>query len=232
MMILWILGGVLCFLLLLLLIPIRYTIGIKPWMLSCRVSVLIGLYHKTFTFEKEKEEIGEEDSVDSMAELLAKAEAYQKAEETVPPEEKEKPPSSVDGLQKKFWDGEEDLEEDSHPSWMAQLRWALDNGLLEKVFHAAMKLLAHSFPGHWRVEGEFGTGDPMDTGVISGMTAAFFSVETQGIRWNYLERVVRLEGNGQGRIIPIYAIYIALRLVASKEARDFWHFRQGGTQHG
>ena len=72
----------------------------------------------------------------------------------------------------------------------------------------------------------------METGVIAGMAAAFLSDETQGILWDYTERIVRLSADGQGRIIPIYALYIAIRLAASKEARDFWHFRKGGTQHG
>lgn len=232
MIFLWILGGVVCLIFLLLLIPIQYRIHIEPWLFSCKVMVLGGLYHKTFSFEEENEDIEEDASASSMAELLAKAEAYHEAEAATPPPIEENKDVPSDDMQKKLWGGEDRTEDMDHPSWIAQLRYALHNGLLEKVFHGAMKLLVHSFPGVWRLEGEFGTGDPMETGVISGMTAAFFSAETQGIRWNYLERRVRLQGNGKGRIIPLYVVYIAIRLVASKEARDFWHFRQGGTQHG
>lgn len=216
---------VLCF----LLIPVRYVIHLEPWLFSCRVTALFGIVHKTVCFSKDEEET--EEDTDIMADLLAKAEAFHQEEDRKETEEEphSKEPTG-DWGQKKLWDAE--TEEEEGPSAMAQFRFALDNGLLEKLFRAAGRLLCHGYPKNWKISGIFGTGEPMETGVIAGMAAAFLSDETQGILWDYTERIVRLSADGQGRIIPIYALYIAIRLAASKEARDFWHFRKGGTQHG
>ena len=226
MMVVWILGGLLLGILLLLLLPVCYEIHLEPWLFSCRITALFGLFHKTISFSKEEEAV--EEDTDTMAELLAKAEAFHQEEAKEEMATIKEPKTGLG--QKKLWD--EDIEEEDGPSLMAQFRFALDNGLLEKLFRVAGKLISHGYPRNWRIYGTFGTGDPMETGVISGMTAAFLPKETQGILWNYLERVIALSADGKGRMIPIYALYIAIRLAASKEARGFWQFRKGGTHHG
>ena len=231
MIVLWILGGLLTVILCLLLVPVRYEIHLEPWLFSCRITALFGVLHKTISFSKDKEENEKgNDDADAMAALLAKAEAFHQEEESV---EKAEPKDSSKGLgQQKLWEqGIEDDDEEG-PSLVTQFRFALDNGLVEKLLSAAGKLIRHSYPRNWRISGTFGTGDPMETGVISGMTAAFLPAETQDVVWNYLERVIALSAKGKGRVIPIYALYIAIRLAASREARDFWHFRKGGTHHG
>ena len=228
MIVVWILGGLLTGILLLLLLPVRYEIHLEPWLFSCRITALFGVFHKTISFSKEEEAV--EEDTDTMAELLAKAEAFHQEESKEENAAKQATKESSGLGQKKLWD--EDIEEEDDPSLMAQFRFALDNGLLEKLFRAAGQLISHGYPRNWRIYGTFGTGDPMETGVISGMTAAFLPQETQGILWNYLERVIALSADGKGRMIPIYVLYIAIRLAASKEARSFWHFRKGGTHHG
>lgn len=70
-------------------------------------------------------------------------------------------------------DSEEETEESEKikkktPSYLAQFLFALDNGLIKKVFIAAAKVLAHSFPGSWRVKGAFGTGIPCRPALPAG----------------------------------------------------------------
>ena len=89
-------------------------------------------------------------------------------------------------------------------------------------------ILAHSMPRKWNFCGEFGTGDPMQTGLLAGMAKAFLPEATKNIVWKYIEPSYKLKGKGQGSIIPFYVVYIVLRLAASAPARQFWRYRQGG----
>lgn len=70
-------------------------------------------------------------------------------------------------------DSEEETEESEKikkktPSYLAQFLFALDNGLIKKVFIAAAKVLAHSFPGSWRVKGVSARGIPCRPALPAG----------------------------------------------------------------
>ena len=119
-------------------------------------------------------------------------------------------------------------EKKKHPPLWKQLRFAIHNGLAENIFKAFAAVLAHSMPRKWDFCGEFGTGDPMQTGLLAGMAKAFLPEATKNVVWKYIEPSYKLKGKGQGRIIPFYAVYIVLRLAASAPARQFWRYRQGG----
>lgn len=123
-------------------------------------------------------------------------------------------------------------EEKKGASLWREIRFAMGNGLAERVLHAAGNLLSHSFPRRCRIRGDFGTGDPMTTGIACGMAMAFLAQETKEIRWNYLQPVNTLSGEAKGRIIPLTMIYIAGRLLLSRPAREFWHFRKEEKNHG
>ena len=208
-----------------LLLPVGYRFSVKKWEFSIQVIVLLGLWKKKLTFDLTDDE---EEDVDAsvMADMVRKAEeAHQKQAEQSP-----EGTNHQDGA-KYFLGSLEEDDDTDHPSHGEQLRFALHNGLLEKVFCAVSDCVSHGWPKQWTIEGEFGTGDPMETGLLCGMTAAFFQKETSGIVWNYLDKVIDVTGGGRGRIIPLYLLYIVLKLIISKEARQFWHFRQGGTHH-
>ena len=221
-------AGILVFLLaavlILLLIPIRYTVTLACWRFSLSVSVLFGLWRKKIEFPSAKEEtpppveMTEEPEEDWMEETLAQAE--EKAEE------RERLPDSGEAAVER-----ETEEKKGHTLW-EEIRFAMENGLAERVLHAAGKILSHSFPRQCCIRGDFGTGDPMTTGIACGMSMAFLAKETQEIRWNYLEPVNTLSGEAKGRIIPLAMIYIAGRLLLSRPAREFWHFRKEEKNHG
>lgn len=221
-------AGMLAFLLaavlILLLIPIRYTVTLVRWRLILSVSVLLGLWRKEIELPPAKEEtpppveMTEEPEEDWMEETLAQAE--EKAEE------RERPPDSGEAAVER-----ETEEKKGHTLW-EEIRFAMENGLAERVLHAAGKILSHSFPRQCCIRGDFGTGDPMTTGIACGMSMAFLAKETQEIRWNYLEPVNTLSGEAKGRIIPLMMIYIAGRLILSRPAREFWHFRKEEKNHG
>lgn len=221
-------AGMLAFLLAavltLLLIPIRYTVTLVRWRLTLSVSVLLGLWRKEIELPPAREEplapaeMTEEPEEDWMKETLAQAE-----EKT---EVQEKLPDSGEAAV------ERDTEEKKGHTLWEEIRFAMENGLAERVLHAAGKILSHSFPRQCCIRGDFGTGDPMTTGIACGMSMAFLAKETQEIRWNYLEPVNTLSGEAKGRIIPLTMIYIAGRLLLSRPAREFWHFRKEEKNHG
>lgn len=223
-------AGMLAFLLaavlilLLLLIPIRYTVTLVRWRLILSVSVLLGLWRKEIELPPAKEEplalaeMTEEPEEDWMEETLAQAEEKAEVHERLPD-------SGEAAVER------EPEEKKGHTLW-EEIRFAMENGLAERVLHAAGKILSHSFPRQCCIRGDFGTGDPMTTGIACGMSMAFLAKETQEIRWNYLEPVNTLSGEAKGRIIPLTMIYIAGRLLLSRPAREFWHFRKEEKNHG
>lgn len=221
-------AGMLAFLLaavlILLLIPIRYTVTLVRWRLILSVSVLLGLWRKEIELPPAKEEplalaeMTEEPEEDWMEETLAQAEEKAEVHERLPD-------SGEAAVER------EPEEKKGHTLW-EEIRFAMENGLAERVLHAAGKILSHSFPRQCCIRGDFGTGDPMTTGIACGMSMAFLAKETQEIRWNYLEPVNTLSGETKGRIIPLTMIYIAGRLLLSRPAREFWHFRKEEKNHG
>lgn len=221
-------AGMLAFLLaavlILLLIPIRYTVTLVRWRLILSVSVLLGLWRKEIELPPAKEEplalaeMTEEPEEDWMEETLAQAEEKAEVHERLP----DSGEAAV----------EREPEEKKGHTLLEEIRFAMENGLAERVLHAAGKILSHSFPRQCCIRGDFGTGDPMTTGIACGMSMAFLAKETQEIRWNYLEPVNTLSGEAKGRIIPLTMIYIAGRLLLSRPAREFWHFRKEEKNHG
>lgn len=221
-------AGILAFLLaavlILLLIPIRYTVTLVRWRLILSVSVLFGLWRKEIELPPAREEplalaeMTEEPEEDWMEETLAQAEEKAEVHERLPD-------SGEAAVER------ETEEKKGHTLW-EEIRFAMENGLAERVLHAAGKILSHSFPRQCCIRGDFGTGDPMTTGVACGMAMAFLAKETKEIRWNYLEPVNTLSGEAKGRIIPLTMIYIAGRLLLSRPAREFWHFRKEEKNHG
>lgn len=221
-------AGMLAFLLaavlILLLIPIRYTVTLVRWRLILSVSVLFGLWRKRIKLPSAKEEtpppveMTEEPEEDWMEETLVQAEEKAEVHERLPD-------SGEAAVER------ETEEKKGHTLW-EEIRFVMENGLAERVLHAAGKILSHSFPRQCCIRGDFGTGDPMTTGIACGMSMAFLAKETQEIRWNYLEPVNTLSGEAKGRIIPLAMIYIAGRLLLSRPAREFWHFRKEEKNHG
>lgn len=231
-MIIGMLAFLLAAVLILLLIPIRYTVTLVRWRLTLSVSVLLGLWRKEIELPPAREEpspqvemaeeppmeMTEEPPMDWMEEALAQAEEKAEVHERLP-DAAEAQAESV-------------AEEKKGPSLWREIRFAMGNGLAERVLHAAGNLLSHSFPSRCRIRGDFGTGDPMTTGIACGMAMAFLAQETKEIRWNYLQPVNTLSGEAKGRIIPLTMIYIAGRLLLSRPAREFWHFRKEEKNHG
>lgn len=229
-MIIGMLAFLLAAVLILLLIPIRYTVTLVRWRLTLSVSVLLGLWRKEIELppagkepspqvemtEEPQVEMTEEPQTDWMEEALAQAEEKAEVHERLP-----------DAAEAQV-----EREEKKGASLWREIRFAMGNGLAERVLHAAGKLLSHSFPRRCRIRGDFGTGDPMTTGIACGMAMAFLAEETKEIRWNYLEPVNTLSGEAKGRIIPLTMIYIAGRLLLSRPAREFWHFRKEEKNHG
>lgn len=242
MMAVKIIGIVLFVLILILLIPLTYSISFDKWKLTVKVGALFGIISKTKEIDpmKKKSKPSAEDEKASEKELNealdgldekitseAKPLEPEKPVEIKPAEnpEKEVPAEEIPEEKKKE-------NKKKKPSLLAQGRFALDNGLIKLVLIALAKIIDHGFPRRWQVEGKLGLPDPMYTGVLQGLLYATLPGAAEEIEWDYLETVFTLKGRGRGRFIPLYVLYILLKLAVSREAREFWHFRQGGKQNG
>lgn len=124
-------------------------------------------------------------------------------------------------------DTNEERRKKKKPSLAKQIRFAIQNGTLSAAAEALGKVILHSRPGHWRVYGRFGTGDPATTGMAAGTCMAFLPDTVSGVEWVYLESVLALSCEGKGRVIPLYIAYIVIRLAVSRPVREFWQFRSG-----
>ena len=128
--------GMLAFLiaavLILLLIPIRYTVTLVRWRLTLSVSVLLGLWRKEIELPPAREEpslqveMTEEPETDWMEEALAQAEEKAEVHERLP--------DAAEGQ------AESARAEKKGPSLWREIRFAMENGLAERVLHAAGNL--------------------------------------------------------------------------------------------
>ncbi|MBF1129360.1 MAG: hypothetical protein HXL70_04860, partial [Dialister invisus] len=206
--------GIFFVLFLFLLIPIRYRFILEIKHFAVTVEFIFGLYKKTIELSgKKRERIADTD--EKIEELLfadegrpaaaqrAKMILADKAEPEKAPEEKTK--ENKEEKHKESAD-EGKGEKKKHPPLWKQLRFAIHNGLAENIFKALAVILVHSMPRKWNFCGEFGTGDPMQTGLLAGMAKAFLPEATKNIVWKYIEPSYKLKGKGQGRIIPFYVV--------------------------
>lgn len=242
MMAVKIIGIVLFVLILILLIPLTYSISFEKWKLTVKVGALFGIISKTKEIDpmKKKSKPSAEDEKASEKELNeALDELDEKITSEAKPLEPEKPVEIKPAENPEKEVPAEEIPEEKKkenkkkkPSLLAQGRFALDNGLIKLVLIALAKIIDHGFPRRWQVEGKLGLPDPMYTGVLQGLLYATLPGAAEEIEWDYLETVFTLKGRGRGRFIPLYVLYILLKLAVSREAREFWHFRQGGKQNG
>lgn len=268
MIILYILLAVILVIVLLLSIPVTYSLIFQKWNVKVKGAVLFGLLSKEMVFPslKKKEEMEEEadDALDELNEALDELEERhgEKAAEDVKVEiishggneetshidienkkeiseekedsisEKEEKADREEGDGPSGDDEKISQEERKKPSLLAQFYFALDNGLIGEILTAVYLAIVHGAPYHWEVEGRLGTGNPMHTGILAGTAFAIWPKGAESIFWNYTDKEWDLKGKGQGRLIPLYVLYLLLRLALSREVRDFWHFRKGGKSNG
>lgn len=236
-------GGVLLLLILAaLLIPVTYSLRFEKWQLDFRISWLAGLLQRkkqVAIHSPGKEEPEIEDTVEAGPEDEKEKEEWEFPGPAVADEGKiDNAPENREEIPPAEEPRPEDMEETGDktekegPSLLSQIHFGLENGLAEALAAAISRLLSHSFPVYWHVEGALGLGDPMDTGILCGMIYASLPGAAQAIDWDYTEKVCTLKGESRGRLIPLYVLYILIRLAVSRPAREFWHFRQGGNDNG
>lgn len=250
-MIVEILLALLLLVILLLVLPFSYSLSFEKWKLEIRIALLLGLISKRKTFSLHDEEASAEGE-DSEKALNELDEALDTLEERVKDREEasaernpvekaaplevgeEEKGKEVPFSGKKSFREEEisSSGEKKGPSYLSQVCFALENGLAERFLEDLSLLISHGFPKTLEFKGGLGLGDPMPTGVLCGMVYAFRPKAAEEIRWNYVDKECTLTGKSEGRLIPLYVLYILIKLALSKPAREFWHFRQGGNDNG
>lgn len=250
-MIVEILLALLLLVILLLALPFSYSLSFEKWKLEIRISLLLGLISKRKTFSLHDEEASAEgedsekalneldEALDTLEERVKdREEAYAErnpVEKAAPLEvgEEEKGKEVPFSGKKSFREEKfSSSGEKKGPSYLSQVCFALENGLAERFLESLSLLISHGFPKTLEFKGGGGLGDPMPTGVLCGMVYAFLPKAAEEIRWNYVDKECTLTGKSEGRLIPLYVLYILIKLALSKPAREFWHFRQGGNDNG
>ena len=150
-----------------------------------------------------------------------------------PEETVENPSAETEIMEEMEPDVPEDMppDGDNGPSVWQQIEFAWTHGFMRRTFQDVKRILAHSWPGYFYITGRFGTGDPMQTGIIAGVADAVMYRETRYIEYDFTEKVNTLEGRCGGFINPLVILWIAVRWMMCGETRAFWHFREG-INHG
>lgn len=74
-----------------------------------------------------------------------------------------------------------------------------------------------------RFEGEYGTGDPALTGILSGVIAALTNEQSRICLYpNFMEVSLDMEGEFKGRFFPIVPLGHTVVLVLSSPVRSLW----------
>ncbi len=94
--------------------------------------------------------------------------------------------------------------------------------LMNAVYRCLIRLVP-CFHLEARLDGEYGTGDPALTGMLSGVIAAL-AVEQPRVRLNpnFMEAYLDIEGEVKGRFFPIVVIWYTVALLLSSPVRSLW----------
>lgn len=195
-----------------LLCPVRYRCRADRQGGLAEVSLLCGLYRKRMVWPEE-------------------APAAETEEENASDESEPEAPQPVEAEAPILLDGEghpaeaplpaeteAQDEETKKPGALAVLSFAWDNGTIGIVLRAAGKLYRHSRPRKLRLSGRAGLGDPMQTGVLAGLLYAALPGASD-ITWDYTGRCFDVTAEAEGRVVPLYILYILGGVLASGPVR-------------
>lgn len=233
----WLLFFVLVAVAALLLSPVRYRCEANGNGGFLEISFFFGLYKKRICWPENEEEIeiadipveelplpvdmGREEAVQPKAEAEKRAPDIDAKEPSLGEEmdhPKGEPPASL--LATKADLGEEaKTQKKGKPSRLDLLLQAWDNGTIHLLLDFIRKLIDHGKPGYFRITGEAGLGDPMDTGVAAGLTCALLPGVCH-IQWNYTEKILDLSLKARGRLVPAYIFYLGGQFLSEKPVRE------------
>lgn len=201
------------FLLAVLLCPVRYRCRADRQGGLAEVSLLGGLYRKRMIWP-EPEEVPAAETEEENASDIPEPDAPQPVEAETPVLlDGEGHPAGPLPAEEEAQD-----EETKKPGVLAVLSFAWDNGTIGIVLRAAGKLYRHSRPKKLRLSGRAGLGDPMQTGVLAGLLYAALPGASD-ITWDYTGRCFDVTAEAEGRVVPLYILYILGGVLASGPVR-------------
>lgn len=175
--------------LLLLAIPIRYRIEADGRQADLSVSAGFGLWRKR---------------------KICRYEALFREREAAPEETGRREEESV------FAENPSDADTVS-VNWQL-LRHAVRNGTVRLIFGAVRKIIRHSLSSSWRLTGRVGLSDPMETGCLAGLCAAFFPKICP--EWDFCKPCADFRLHAGGRIFPLYIILVFMELARQAPVRE------------
>lgn len=180
---------------------------------------------------KEREGKAPSPCIEDKEKNIIKGNAESPAEEGAAPEDKAA--ESPGGTEEDGKDGGSSGAKEPHeaaeggkPSSWEVFHFALENGALQEALRCLSSLYRHSRPKTCRMEGAFGTGDPMATGIAAGMAEAFFPAASS-LDFSYTERIFSVHAAWKGRIIPLCVLCRAGQFCFSRPVREVRRFRKG-----
>lgn len=196
-----------------LLCPVRYRCRADRQGGLAEVSLLGGLYRKRMAWPEPEE---------APAAETEEGNASDESEPEAPQPVEAETPLLLDGeghpAEPLPAETEAQDEETKKPGALAVLSFAWDNGTIGIVLRAAGKLYRHSRPRKLRLSGRAGLGDPMQTGVLAGLLYAALPGASD-ITWDYTGRCFDVTAEAEGRVVPLYILYILGGVLASGPVR-------------
>lgn len=116
-------------------------------------------------------------------------------------------------------------EGEKRPSAASVLLYAWHNGTIHLALTLCRSVIAHAKPSVFLITGRAGLGDPMETGIAAGLTWAALPGAAR-IDWDYTESLCQLTLKLQGRIIPLYLLWLGGRFLAAKPVRETVRYRK------
>lgn len=101
---------------------------------------------------------------------------------------------------------------------LAWFRRAFQNGALRLVFEAVQKIVRHGVSSSWCLTGRVGLWDPMETGMLAALCAAFFPKVCP--EWDFCDSCADFRLYAGGRVFPLYVMFVVAELISKAPVRE------------
>lgn len=99
--------------------------------------------------------------------------------------------------------------------------YVIDTHFYDVIFLFLRRVYNHSIVREFFIEGRFGLGDPVKTGMLAGLLYTLWPKHMGQIAFDFLEVSYDSSGYLKGKIIPAYLIWFGLCLVLTQPVRGF-----------
>lgn len=211
--------GIVLVIIIILCCPIRYKVDLDKSGATFLIHVFLFLsWSRKIAFIREEDGVLSKDLIDNKSDSIMEG---KRIEENIEDEndfyDKNEIPATIKTEKK----------EANKPSIWEQIQFAWKCRFIHRSLQDIKNILIHSKPGYLNINGQFGTGDPMLTGIVEGVVKSVIPKSTENVEYCYIEKIIALNIVFKGCILPCVIIWILFKWFISKETRMFFKFREG-----